>query len=89
MGTEVEATFESDGGLNERNREGTLVDGRGLNGTKHISGILGFGTINDNDFVALASDPADPLVGVGAVLDSDFEVAQDAAENPHSLVIRA
>src|SRR5208282_413487 len=74
MGPHFETAFESDGGLDQHNRERALVDGSGF-GTQQDAASFWIRGIYDDGFKTLAGDPTDGLVRGGAVLHANFQVA--------------
>ena len=87
MGPHFEAALESDRRFHQHDREGSLVDGSGFGCPQHAARFLRIRPIYDDGFETLAGDPADGIVRGGAMLDVNFQVAEDPAQDAHRLFV--
>src|SRR5215469_14038141 len=88
MGSHVEGGTEPGMAVHNGNRDGALVAGC-------VPGALQYGgrgiqvvTVDDDGFEAGAGKLADGAVGLGAVLNANVQVAQDATQEADDLLIR-
>ncbi len=88
MGPHFEAALESHGGFHQHDPEGPAVDGRGFGSPQYAAGVLRIRPVHDDGFETLTGDPADGIVPVRAMLDANFQIAEDPAQNAHRLVVR-
>jgi len=88
MGPYFEATFESDGRFHQHDPEGPAVDGRGFGSPQYAAGFFHIRPVYDDSFETLAGDPADGIVRARAMLDVNFQVAEDPAQDAHRLFVR-
>ncbi|MFZ3265385.1 MAG: hypothetical protein WA172_15380 [Terriglobales bacterium] len=81
MSAHLKAAFESDVSLDQDDRKGTLVHRGGFGSAQNVTGFLGIGTIHDDGFVSLTGKPSNGILRVGAMVDADFEVAEDTTQD--------
>ena len=88
MGPHFETALESDGRFHQHDPESSAVDGRGFGSPQYAAGFFHVRPVDDDGFETLAGDPADGIVRGGAMLDVNFQVAEDPAQDAHRLFVR-
>src|ERR1700675_4326466 len=87
MSPDFETTLESDGSLHQHYPEGPTIDGRGLGSPQYIAGFLNILPVHDDRFETLAGDPADGIVHPRTMLDANFQITENPAQNAHRLFV--
>src|SRR5208282_1897108 len=87
MRPHLETALESDGRLHQYDGESPLVDGSGFGSLQHTASFW-IRRIYDDGFETLAGDPADGIVRGRAMLDANFQVAEDPAQDANRLFVR-
>jgi len=88
MSSDVKAAFEANGGLDQYDREGALIDRSSLGSANSVTGLFGIGAIHNNGFIAATGEPSDAIFEERAMFDFNFELAEDAPQNPYRLLVR-
>ena len=88
MGAQFESALESDGRFHQYDRQSPLVDGCGFGRSQQVARVFPVGRICNDGFETLACDPANGVVHAIAVLDVNFQVAKNAAQDAHRLLVR-
>jgi hypothetical protein len=87
MGPHFETALEPDGSFHQHDPEGSLVDGSGFGSPEHAAGFLRIRPIYDDGFETLTGNLADGIVRGAAMLDVNFQVAQDPAQDARRLFV--
>jgi hypothetical protein len=88
MSSYVKSAFEADARFDQYDRKGTLIDGSSLGGANSVTGFFGTGAIHNNGFKTATGKPSDALFEERAMLDVNFEFAEDAPQDAYRLLVR-
>jgi hypothetical protein len=89
MSAQIEGTAKGFLTINDRDRNGSLVARCRSSAFQDLGSHALVSAIHDHGFETLARQLTDSRVGVHAMLNSDFQIAEHATQKPDYLVIRA
>ena len=87
MGPHVETALHSHRGFHQHDRQRSLVDWSGLGSPQHVARFLHIRYIYNNAFETLPGDQADGIVRSSGMLDVDFQIAKNPAQDAHRLFV--